>query len=383
MVKGDAVGGGSPLWMSPEALLDELPLTEKNDVYAFGLVLWEILTQKPLFQEYTDIELFTDDIARKGLRPTLEGVGPELQELVKDCWDKKQDTRPSFQDLITRIKKLRLTLNIPASLCADAGKLWEKGGWLNQYEAVPLCDFVNVLYEAKKPTSRPEILSHTKCIAQICDHDHDNLEKKEMTLENFAKLLKWFGPVKQGGDKTSILEIISETVNKPWFFGVLSREESELRLDPYKAAPGHYLVRLNAGGNMTIEACPYTISRVVQDAEEPIVHTRIQPSKAGGFFVKIGENNYKAPSLHALITKIEVSGAPECSIVCPGHPFSNIFTVKKAFQYQEVQEEEEGEKKEKEEEKPKKSGKSTSEGSKKVSGSKKKSSTTKTKKEAK
>lgn len=56
MVKGDAVGGGSPLWMSPEALLDELPLTEKNDVYAFGLVLWEILTQKPLFSEYTDIE---------------------------------------------------------------------------------------------------------------------------------------------------------------------------------------------------------------------------------------------------------------------------------------------------------------------------------------
>jgi len=333
-------------------------------VYAFGLVLWEILTQKPLFQEYTDIELFTDDIARKGIRPSLEGVGPELQELVNDCWDKQQNVRPSFQDLITRIKKLRLNLSLPASLCPDAGKLWERGGWLNQYETVPLCDFVNVLNEARKAPADP--ISYTKCIAQICHHDHDDLEKKDMSLENFAKLLKWFGPVKQGGDMTNVLEIIWETVRKPWFFGVLSREESETRLDPYKAAAGHYLVRLNAGGSSPIEACPYTISRVTNDTAEPIVHTRIQPSKTGGYFVKVGAKTYKAASLRELIDAIEVSGATECSTVCPGHPFSNIFTVKKAFQYQEVEDEEEGD--DEEEEKPKSKGKGSS-GKTKVTGS--------------
>lgn len=63
--------------------------------------------------------VFTDDIARKGVRPSLEGVPEELQILVKECWDKKQDVRPTFEELITRIRKLRVDMNLPASLCPN------------------------------------------------------------------------------------------------------------------------------------------------------------------------------------------------------------------------------------------------------------------------
>lgn len=126
MVKGDAVGGGSPLWMSPEALLDELPITEKNDVYAFGLVLWEIITQVPVFSTYTDIEVFKNDICRKHIRPPLEGVPLEIQTVVKVCWDHKQDVRPTFAALIPRLTKLRMDLNLPIALCPSAIGLWEK-----------------------------------------------------------------------------------------------------------------------------------------------------------------------------------------------------------------------------------------------------------------
>eukprot|EP01127_Copromyxa_protea_P001311 TRINITY_DN11335_c0_g1_i1.p1 TRINITY_DN11335_c0_g1~~TRINITY_DN11335_c0_g1_i1.p1 ORF type:complete len:562 (-),score=141.00 TRINITY_DN11335_c0_g1_i1:40-1542(-) len=328
MVKGDAVGGGSPLWMSPEALLDEGPLTEKNDVYAFGLVLWEILTQKALFTEYTDIDIFTDDIARKGIRPSLEGVAEELQVLVKECWDKSQEVRPTFKDLITRIRKLRVDMNLPTSICPNAAKLWEKGNWLS-HATVPLNDFMTVLYNFTKPPSDKEF--YTRCISQI-------FFSQEMSLENFAKLLKWFGPLKQG-EMYSILEIIYETVRQPWFFGELSREEAETRLDPYKASPGHYLVRLNSGSSSAIETCPYTISRV-QDVDQ-IVHTRIQPSKNGGFFVKIGTTTHRGPSLRELISTIEQKNIPELSTVCPGHPFANIFTIKKTGKYHPVVNEEE------------------------------------------
>jgi len=299
---------------------------------------------------------------------------------VKDCWDKKQDVRPSFKDLITRIRKLRVDLNLPTTLCPDAGKLWEKGGWMNQI-AAPLTDFTSTLYDARKPPA--DLVSYTKCLSQICHHDQKDLADKEMSLDYFAKILKWFGPVKQGGDGINVLEIIWETVRKPWFFGVMSREESEQRLDAYKTHPGHFLVRLNAGGNSPIEACPYTISRVTSDPSEPIVHTRIQPAKKGGFFVKVGTKTYRGASLRELMDEIEVQGAQECSIVCPGHPFSNIFTVQKAFQYQEV-EEDDDEGDEEEEEKPKpKTKSSSSKKSSNPSSSKKKSSSSKSKKEAK
>jgi len=328
MVKGDAVGGGSPLWMSPEALLDELPLTEKNDVYAFGLVLWEILTQKPLFQEYTDIEVFTDDIARKNVRPTLEGVQPELQALVKECWDKKQDVRPTFAALIPRIKKLRVDINLPTSLCPNAAKLWEKGGWLG-HVAVPLHDFMNALFDFLKLAGEKE--AFTKSITQIFYHD-DPTGTKEMTLDNFAKLLKWFGPLKQGMD--NLLEIIVETVRRPWFFGIMSREEAETRLG--SSGVGTYLVRLNAGLTAPIEPAPYTISRVTDDPANLMSHTRIQPSKNGGFFVKIGSTTYRGASLRDLMSAIEAKTVPECSVTCPGHPFSGIFNVKSSGKYTPV-----------------------------------------------
>lgn len=110
-----------------------------------------------------------------------------------------------------------------------AAKLWEKGNWMN-HQAVPLNDFMTVLYDFTKPQGEKEV--YTKCISQLF-FPHDDTSDKEMSLENFAKLLKWFGPLKQG-EMDSILEIIFETVRQPWFFGVMSREEAETRLDHYK-----------------------------------------------------------------------------------------------------------------------------------------------------
>jgi hypothetical protein len=57
-------------------------------VYSFGLVFWEMMTQKDLFPEYNDLDLFTTDIAIKGKRPSLEGVDPILSEIITRCWAK-------------------------------------------------------------------------------------------------------------------------------------------------------------------------------------------------------------------------------------------------------------------------------------------------------
>lgn len=72
-----------------------------------------------------------------------------------------------------------------------------------------------------------------------------------------------------------------------------------------------------------------------------MVHTRIQPSKNGGFFVKIGATTFRGPSLRELMASIEQKGIPEFKTVCLGHPFANIFTIKKTGKYAPIDNEEE------------------------------------------
>jgi hypothetical protein len=72
-----------------------------------------------------------------------------------------------------------------------------------------------------------------------------------------------------------------------------------------------------------------------------MVHTRIQPSKNGGFFVKIGATTFRGPSLRELMASIEQKGIPEFKTVLLGHPFANIFTIKKGGKYAPIDNEEE------------------------------------------
>lgn len=48
---------GSALWMAPEVMRRDA-FTDKIDIYAFGLILWQIWTQQILFENHTDIRKF-------------------------------------------------------------------------------------------------------------------------------------------------------------------------------------------------------------------------------------------------------------------------------------------------------------------------------------
>jgi serine/threonine protein kinase len=44
---------GSALYQAPEALMDrEDDITEKTDVWAFGLIFWEIITRQKVFDDF-------------------------------------------------------------------------------------------------------------------------------------------------------------------------------------------------------------------------------------------------------------------------------------------------------------------------------------------
>jgi serine/threonine protein kinase len=109
------VGGGSPEqmvgtypYMSPE-LFGAGQIVGDNkasDVYAFGVMLWEILQSVPKAPWEGKPKSFVEVKVCSGVRP-----GPAIKDprravvLIEECWG-KSEYRPSFQEVVTELEWL-------------------------------------------------------------------------------------------------------------------------------------------------------------------------------------------------------------------------------------------------------------------------------------
>eukprot|EP01112_Ceratiomyxa_fruticulosa_P021921 TRINITY_DN7880_c0_g1_i1.p1 TRINITY_DN7880_c0_g1~~TRINITY_DN7880_c0_g1_i1.p1 ORF type:complete len:841 (+),score=148.47 TRINITY_DN7880_c0_g1_i1:819-3341(+) len=91
---------GTPLYMAPEMYEDPSRYTTAVDIYAFGLILWELLTRKKPFHEVkSSFEL--ERVVREGGRPTIPPeVPPILSQLIRSCWDADPRVRPTFKSAL-------------------------------------------------------------------------------------------------------------------------------------------------------------------------------------------------------------------------------------------------------------------------------------------
>ena len=87
----------NPVWLAPEIIKGK-EYTEKADVYAYGVILYEILTLKPFLSEYRFFSEMEDSIVA-GKRPELPSDGnPRLLSLIEDCWATDASARPTFDE---------------------------------------------------------------------------------------------------------------------------------------------------------------------------------------------------------------------------------------------------------------------------------------------
>ena len=65
-------GCGTPQWMAPEVLQAE-PYNEAADVYALGIVLWEVATRRCPYDDSPDLAgvALAMRVVRDGLRPSI------------------------------------------------------------------------------------------------------------------------------------------------------------------------------------------------------------------------------------------------------------------------------------------------------------------------
>ncbi|KAJ4709366.1 Kinase family protein [Melia azedarach] len=104
---------GTLPWMAPELLSGKSHMvTEKIDVYSFGIVMWELLTGD---EPYTDMHCASiiGGIVNNTLRPQIPSwCDPEWKSLMESCWASDPAGRPSFSEISQRLRSMAAAINV-------------------------------------------------------------------------------------------------------------------------------------------------------------------------------------------------------------------------------------------------------------------------------
>lgn len=88
---------GSFQWMAPELYSDSC-YDKKVDVYAFSLILYEMLTEKQAYDSIPPVKLLK--YVCDGKRMEIPDDSPkELRRLINQCWDSDPKKRPNFEEI--------------------------------------------------------------------------------------------------------------------------------------------------------------------------------------------------------------------------------------------------------------------------------------------
>jgi len=101
---------GSPSYMSPEQLRASKGVDVRTDIWALGVILFELLTKRLPFQALTVTELVAVVLTEPmpDLRLDRQDVPPELAAAIEKCLAKNRDDRfPSVADLVRSIAPFR------------------------------------------------------------------------------------------------------------------------------------------------------------------------------------------------------------------------------------------------------------------------------------
>ncbi|KNA16129.1 hypothetical protein SOVF_091960 [Spinacia oleracea] len=102
---------GTLPWMAPELLNgSSTRVSEKVDVFSFGIAMWEILTGE---EPYANMHCgaIIGGILKNTLRPPVpDRCDPEWRILMEQCWSIEPEARPSFTEVTNRLRSMSAAL---------------------------------------------------------------------------------------------------------------------------------------------------------------------------------------------------------------------------------------------------------------------------------
>nr|BCL66083.1 protein tyrosine kinase [Volvox africanus] len=109
---------GTVSHMPPEAMRDTV-FSLATDVFSFGVVLWELYTTESPYRGMAPHEV-VEAVCARGERPVWpQDSPPDLVELAEDCWHTDPHQRPSFTDIVERLRQLLAPTRGPPERCGS------------------------------------------------------------------------------------------------------------------------------------------------------------------------------------------------------------------------------------------------------------------------
>ncbi|RIB15128.1 kinase-like domain-containing protein, partial [Gigaspora rosea] len=96
---------GMPAYVEPQFLIDQTyKRDKKSDIYSFGVILWEISSGRPPFQnfELKMVKLYIHLYEGNREKP-IEDTPPQYIELYKQCWDEDPANRPEAKTILNTL----------------------------------------------------------------------------------------------------------------------------------------------------------------------------------------------------------------------------------------------------------------------------------------
>ncbi|CAD6255414.1 unnamed protein product [Miscanthus lutarioriparius] len=116
-------GKGTPQWMAPEVLRNE-PSDEKSDVYSYGVILWELVTQKIPWDNLNTMQVIGAVGFMDQRLDIPSDTDPKWASMIESCWDSDPQKRPSFLELLDKLRDMQKQYSLQAqmqrNLSADA-----------------------------------------------------------------------------------------------------------------------------------------------------------------------------------------------------------------------------------------------------------------------
>lgn len=115
-------------WMAPESIERYPVYTEKSDIYSYGVILWEIMTEKQPYKGMTEEEVVNS--IKQGEREEIPQTVPNVYaEIIRNCWLKNPNERPSLIEIIREIERYEIKpLLLSGEDFYKQGVIYEKQG---------------------------------------------------------------------------------------------------------------------------------------------------------------------------------------------------------------------------------------------------------------
>ncbi|ELR14068.1 protein kinase domain containing protein [Acanthamoeba castellanii str. Neff] len=293
---------GTPLYMAPE-VMRKRDFNEKADVYSFGIVLWELLTEQKPFEHHRDWNKFLVAVGDEGERPIIPEAScpPALFSLIEDCWRNDVSLRPDFEEINERLDGIIIDSAIEDEV---ARTFWKADASLHEY-ALPWPVFARKLWRflglelphdpddplpAQEPATQPgqdkrtpphkrtatpagggseqgrvgaspvynpppsAEVAQLRCVKAlfVTEESRGKRGREVVSIEWFSKMVEWFAPFEAS---PRLLDRLLALLTQPWFHGLLTNNDMARLLAG--AAEGTFLVRFSSSSPGA-----YTISRV-------------------------------------------------------------------------------------------------------------------------